>query len=361
MQGASMSTYPIVRIFASDKQGLAAVDALLASEGIHRDAHLDYTCAMFEDGLAIATGSCYGNTLRCMAVAAEYQGEHLMNEIVTHLMDVESNRGIYHLFIYTKCASAKYFANLGFYEVARAQGVATLMENRRNGFSSYLASLSKTRTTGGHISAIVMNANPFTNGHLHLIKTAASTSDIVHVFVLSEDASVFPFSVRKKLVIEGVAGMNNIIVHDSGPYIISSATFPSYFFGDNASVAKGHAKLDIAVFCHIAKILGITERFCGEEPTSSVTAIYNAVMADTLPRAGIKFTVIPRITTPSSKTTTGLGQEPISASTVRQLLKVGDFKAIKALVPPTTYAYLTSPAATPILERIKSRKNLIHH
>jgi [citrate (pro-3S)-lyase] ligase len=355
MQGASMSTYPIVRIFASDKQGLAAVDELLASEGIRRDAHLDYTCAMFKDGLAIATGSCYGNTLRCMAVAAEYQGEHLMNEVVTHLMDVESNRGIY------QCTSAKYFANLGFYEVARAQGVATLMENRHNGFSSYLASLSKTRTTGGHISAIVMNANPFTNGHLHLIKTAASTSDIVHVFVLSEDASVFPFSVRKKLVIEGVAGMNNIIVHDSGPYIISSATFPSYFFGDNASVAKGHAKLDIAVFCHIAKILGITERFCGEEPTSSVTAIYNAVMADTLPRAGIKFTVIPRITTPSSKTTTGLGQEPISASTVRQLLKVRDFKAIKPLVPPTTYAYLTSPAAIPILERIKSRSDLIHH
>ena len=57
-----------------------------------------------------------------------------------------------------------------------------------------------------------------------------------------------PFSVRKRLVREGTARIPNVVLHDSGLYIISSATFPSYFLKDEAAVIDGHARLDLAVF-----------------------------------------------------------------------------------------------------------------
>lgn len=39
----------------------------------------------------------------------------------------------------------------------------------------------------------------------------------------------------------GVAHLPNVVLHDSGPYIISNATFPSYFLKDEAAVIDGHA------------------------------------------------------------------------------------------------------------------------
>lgn len=60
-----MSEYPISQIYPSDKRSLAQIDALLQNEGITRDAHLDYICAMRDaDDEIIATGSCFGPTLR---------------------------------------------------------------------------------------------------------------------------------------------------------------------------------------------------------------------------------------------------------------------------------------------------------
>lgn len=355
-----MSTYPITKVYASDSRTLAAVDALLEAEGIRRDGHLDYTCAMLDDGRVIATGSCFGNTLRCMAVSSNHQGEALMNEIVTHLMEVQAERGNYRLFLYTKCNSAKFFGSLGFYEVARAEGKAVLMENRRDGFSSYLKALAKTRVEGARSSAVVMNANPFTNGHLHLVEHASAASDVVHLFVVSEDASLFPFAVRKRLIKEGVAHLGNVVLHDSGPYIISSATFPSYFLGDDENVSAGHAALDAAVFCHIAEALGVSERFCGEESTSRVTAIYNEVMSEELPKHGIKFTIIPRVAADGGEAVAE-GEPPVSASTVRQLLQTDDLEGVRALVPPSTYAYLTSPEAAPVIAKIKAAGDVVHH
>lgn len=82
-----MSDCTMRRVHPSDRRGNAAVDRLLADESICRDAHLDYTCALFDEELnAVATGSCFGKTLRCLAVSHEHQGEGLMNEIITHLV-----------------------------------------------------------------------------------------------------------------------------------------------------------------------------------------------------------------------------------------------------------------------------------
>ena len=347
-----MSEYALTQVSLSDKRMLAQVDALLVENGITRDANLDYICAMVdEENRVIATGSCFGATLRCFAVSQQHQGEGLLNEVVSHLMEYQMARGYTHLFLYTKIKSAKFFQSLGFYEIARVDGTLVFMENRRNGFPSYLSRLEKTARPGVS-GAIVMNANPFTLGHQYLVETAAGRCDTLHLFLLSEDASLVPFGVRKQLVQAGTAHLKNVVLHDSGPYIISNATFPSYFLKDDAAVIQGHAKLDLAIFVRIARALGVTVRFVGEEPTSQVTGLYNEIMAAQLPENGIDCVILPR--------KEALGKA-ISASTVRASLQAGDWQTLSQLVPQTTLDYFRSSEAEPVLRRIRSAENVIHY
>ena len=121
-------------------------------------------------------------------------------------------------------------------------------------------------------------------------------NDLLHLFIVSEDASLVPFKVRKQLVMEGTAHLENICYHDSGPYIISNATFPSYFQKDENAVIESHAMLDLTVFTEIARTLGINRRYVGEEPTSLVTGIYNNIMSEKLPGNGIECVIVPRKT-----------------------------------------------------------------
>ena len=348
-----MSDYIITQIRQADKYGNHLVDELLAAEGIRRDANLDYTCGMYDDEMnLIATGSCFGNTLRCRAVSHTHQGEGLMNSIVSHLIEVQFSRGNTHLFLYTKCDSARFFGDLGFYEIARINGQIVFMENKRTGFSGYLNSLEKQKESAPRVAALVMNANPFTLGHQYLVEKAASENDILHLFIVSEDASLVPFSVRKKLVMEGTAHLKNIRYHDSGPYIISNATFPSYFQKDEQAVIESHAMLDLTVFTKIASALGINRRYVGEEPTSLVTGIYNQIMSEKLPENGIECVIVPR------KENKGA---VISASTVRQALKEENWPLLAELVPETTLNYFKSPDARPVIDKIQASENVIHY
>ncbi|MBQ7267515.1 MAG: GNAT family N-acetyltransferase, partial [Synergistaceae bacterium] len=201
-----MSDYTISKVYPSDKRANSQIEKLLLNEGIRRDKNLDYTCAVYDDDYnIIATGSCFGNTLRCMAVSHEHQGEGLMNEVVTHLVQYEYSRGVNQLFLYTKCNSAKFFGDLGFYEIVRIADQVVFMENRRTGFSDYLSELSKSKREGEKVAALVLNANPFTLGHQYLVEKASGENDVLHVFIVSEDASLVPFEVRKKLVVAGTS------------------------------------------------------------------------------------------------------------------------------------------------------------
>ena len=197
-----------------------------------------------------------------------------------------------------------------------------------------------------------MNANPFTLGHRYLVEQACKSSDVVHLFVVSEDRSYFPFSIRKKLIEEGTADLNNIIIHDCGPYIISAATFPSYFQKDEAAAIRSHAFLDLSVFVKIADALSITTRYVGEEPHSLVTGIYNKTMETMLPGHGIRCIVVPR---------KAFNGRPISASDVREAIKDDKMEGLKNLVPRTTFDFLMSAEAENIIAKIKSDKDVIHY
>ena len=340
----------ISQIHPSDKFSNKIILNLLKAEGINKDRNLDYTCAAYDQNYnIIGTGSCFGNTLRCLAVSNEHRGEGLTNKIVSHLIQYQFARGNFHLFIYTKFSTYHLFKDLGFYEIVRIKDQIVFMENKKTGFNDYLNDLVKTKINYNNakkIAAIVMNANPFTLGHLYLIEKASKENDILHLFIVSEDKSIVPFNIRKKLIKEGTAHLKNIIYHDTGPYIISSSTFPSYFQKDEKDVIESHANLDIEIFVKIAKVLDINSRYVGEEPTSLVTGIYNQIMQKKLPENGINCVVIKR------KENLG-GNGVISASEVRKKIKEGNIDDIKNMVPDCTYKFFKSEEGKNVVEKIK--------
>ena len=342
--------FTIREITSRDPFAQAEMNALLASSGIARDAHLDYSCGLYDDDEElVATGSALGNTLRCLAVSKAYRGEGLLVQVVSHLLSVEAARGHLQVFLYTKPENLSFFQSLGFYEIARTEA-AVFLENRRDGFCRYCAGLE--RGNGGTAAAIVMNANPFTLGHRHLIKTAARENDTLHLFLLSENHGPIPAPVRRRLVEEGIRDIPNVVLHNTGSYMISSATFPSYFLPDSDTAIRAQAELDLAVFSRIAHTLGITRRYLGEEPTSRVTGLYNETMARKLPAAGIECTVIPRL---------AVGGRTVSASTVRQAIHDGALEAVRDMLPDTTYRYFTAPEGGPVTAAIQREKDVIHY
>ena len=339
----------IRRVYDSDKTAREQVLALLEAEGISADKNLDYTIAVYDEaGQMAATGSYFKNTLRCLAVSSKYRGEGLMNLVVSHLRQELAEQGVFDVFMYTKYDAARYFGDLGFYTLAEVDREVVFMENSRDAFRRYLNNISRQKAEGERVGAIVMNANPFTLGHLYLVEQASAQCDVLHLFVVREDVSDFPFVVRERLIKAGTQHLKNIRYHDTGNYMVSSATFPSYFIQDSQEVTKAHAAVDAAVFAKIAKALNINQRFVGDEPFSFATNLYNQTMAERLPQAGIKVNIIKR--------KEDAGGTAISATRVRQKIKEGDLNGLAQLLPPSTLDFLQSEEGSALISKLQSSK-----
>jgi len=332
-------------ISLKSKKDLNKLRHFLHERDLDLDTDIDYAIVLEEDDKIIASGAMSGPVLKCIAVSKSFEGEGLIGKIVTYLLLNAHHHGVNHLFLYTNPKNIQIFTELGFHEIIRVDETAVLMENRNHGLPDYLKKLSESKVPGNEIASIVMNCNPFTNGHRYLIEQAASENDHVHVFILDENLSQFPTDVRIRLVEEGTADLKNVTIHHSGNYIISAATFPSYFLKESKKIIDAHGRLDLQLFCRfIAPALGITSRYAGEEPYCVVTSRYNELMEEILPSSGIKLYIIKRKEN---------GKDVISASMVRELLKIDDFKKIKKIVPPATFKYLESKEAEPIIRKIK--------
>ncbi len=302
----------------------------LAGFGLDYEESIGFSVILTENREIIATGSLDGNILKCIAVSDGYQGEGLSATLITELRKEAFSRGIDHLFLYSKPENLRLFEPLGFYAVAQTAGIL-LMENIRGGAQQFASSLD-CPVREGIIGSVVANCNPFTNGHRYLIEAASKQCDWLHLFVLSEERSMFSFSERFMLVKNGTADLPNLSIHPTGGYLVSFATFPAYFIHDKIEAGNTQCGLDIKIFTeYFARRLNISKRFVGTEPLSPVTDSYNRQLMAQLPLSGIRVTEVPR------KCSDG---RPISASRVRELLAKNDFEAIKPLVPPTTYRYL---------------------
>ncbi|MDR2522497.1 MAG: [citrate (pro-3S)-lyase] ligase [Synergistaceae bacterium] len=350
--------YVVAEIRPTDRRGAAEADRLLSQEGLKRDTHLDYVVGLYDgDCNLLATGACFANTLRCLAVDGARQGEGLLNLVMSHLTDYQARRGNVHLFLYTKTDKINFFESLGFHEIARVQNRLVFMENRKEGFSSFLKALAQPRRfaeneTNRCAAALVMNCNPFTLGHRYLVEQAAGQNHQVHLFVVSEDVSFFSFADRYRMVEQGCSDLNNVILHQTESYMVSSAVFPAYFLEDEESAIEAQARLDLVMFGKIARALNLSRRYVGEEPFSKVTHVYNEVMARELPLMGLELVVVPRAERSG---------HPISASLVRQLIHDGQLEAVRPLVPPSTFDYFTAERGRDTLKRIQSSSSVVHH
>ena len=303
-------------------------EQLLHISGLAPEEPPQQTVLLWDGTTLAATGSRQGNLIKYLATDPTYQGQGLLATILTALRQEAFREGYHHLFLYTKPQNAHLFAPLLFYPVAATDNVL-LMEDQKDGIRFFLDALPQAATESG---AIVMNCDPFTLGHRYLIETAAVTCKHLYVFVLSEDKGYFSANDRLHMVKAGTADIPNVTVLPTGPYLISTATFPTYFLKDRDRASQVHCQLDIAIFTeHYAQKFQITRRFVGTEPLSPMTAAYNRVLADTLPRHGIALLQIPR---------KELDGTPISASAVRSALKQNDWDTVKQLVPQTTFDYL---------------------
>lgn len=304
--------------------------ALLAREGLEADLNVERTVLIWENDQLIATGSRQGNLLKCIAVSSDHQGEGLTATVLTQLRQDAFDAGHRHLFLYTKPKNKLQFQSLFFYPVAQTEQVL-LMEDQPNGIRNFLDTLPVYKTDGS-IGSLVMNCNPFTKGHRYLIETASKECDHVYVFVLSEDKSRFSAADRLAMVQLGTADLANVTVLTTGPYLISSATFPTYFLKEREKAESIHCLLDIEIFAkYFVPKFGITRRYVGTEPLSPMTQQYNDALRQYLPGRGITLKEIPRLE---------LADTPVSASAVRALMDAGDLDGLRRIVPESTYNYM---------------------
>jgi len=317
--------------------------------GLGYEKDIEYTIALLDENKIIGTGSISGKVLKSIAVDPKRQGEGIASKIITRLVKEQFKRGRTKIFLFTSPDKVEQFIGLGFQLLALAEPSYALLEMGMGGIKQYLQDLQKYKLKKINkkiISAIVVNANPFTLGHQYLAKKASLENDVVYIFVVREDKSLFPFEVRFSLIEQGCKKFNNIKVIDGGDYIISNATFPTYFSRESErDIVFGQASLDINIFVrYIVPTLKINRRYVGNEPYCETTNIYNQVMKKILSRAGVEIIEVSRFEKEG---------EAVSASSVRDLIRKSDFAKIKKLVPPSTYVFLTSREAGPIIKKIK--------
>jgi len=325
------------------------VEALLAPYGLVFDGAPERTALVVDcDEKIAATASLEGCVVKMVAADPELQGEGLADEAVLRVRQYALEKGLQHLFLYTKPAMAEKFRLMGFRELART-GQAALLECGRPSADDFKKELAAQRfSSGADFGCVVMNCNPFTLGHRYLVEQALQACEKLYVIVVQEDASEFPFADRLRLVKEGTCDLARVLVLASGGYAVSRATFPSYFLRDRCdeAVASVQTELDLTLFAGLfVPPLGIRKRFVGTEPFSRTTALYNEQMKHLLPPLGVEVQEIAR--------TVGGGDTPISASRVRKAVAEGNDALLRQLLPQTTLSYLDSPGGRSVAEKLR--------
>lgn len=326
----------------NDIQEMNHVIHLLDSVELKLDTQIQAFVVAKSDQQVLACAGIDQNIIKCVAISPDYQGRNISLVLMEHVIKYMASQGHFHLFLYTKPQNRPFFKGCGFYPIVEVDDLVVLMENTPIGIRNYCQYLQTQRaeltSVKNNIGSIVMNANPFTNGHYYLIEQAAKQSDWLHVFVVQEEASMFSFVERFTLVKQGVSHLSNVSVHASSPYSISKATFPDYFLKDDAKVVTASTAIDLLIFRnYIAPALNITHRFIGTEPDCIITKDYNLSMKYWLQdNQASQAPVIDVIEIERKCVAHGV----ISASKVRALLHNKQYLHIRKYVPEHTWMFL---------------------
>ncbi len=194
-------------------------------------------------------------------------------------------------------------------------------------FPKYINVL-KSKYKLGTNGIAVMNCNPFTLGHKHLITNASKMVDNLYIFVIEEDKSYFKFKLRLEMVKKAVKDIANVEVVPTGKYQVSSMTFPEYFHKEETFNPSMDVSYDLEIFTnYIAPTLKLTFRFIGKEPFCKTTRTQHEIMKKILPPKGVSVIEIERLENKYG---------PISASKVRKLIKNKEFDTLDSFLPRTT-------------------------
>ena len=308
-------------------------------------------------GELVGTGSHLGRILKYVAVAPKFRDTTAFALIVTYM--TEKLLKIYkHTFVFTRPENSIRFCGLGYSLIATAEPLFAVLEfgfESITNYQDYLKTLIVPVKTP-KVAAIVVNCNPFTNGHKFLIEKAANENELVYLFVVEEDLSAFPFSIRWDLIRKGIAHLNNVVMVRGGMYIVSGTIFPAYFLKNEtvSDVMQKQAELDVQIFAnYVIPILGIKKRYIGTENFCKTTAAYNMAMKTILPSFGVEVVEVTR-----KANGLGLDNSPdyISASKVRDAIKSDKLNAIIDFLPDSTREFLFSDASLKIRLKIKEGK-----
>lgn len=333
---------------------------LLESRGLSVPGGEGVVIGLYSGERLVATGSLIGDILQGIAVEKSFEGEGAAAAVTTALIKKGVELGRRRLFLYSSPEEARRFEALGFSllatAVARSSGLgAALLEWGPDNADKWKESaLAASEGKPGEAGIVVVNCNPFTLGHYSLLERAAARAKWLYALVVQEDRSLFPFDVRLRLVREGVSGLSNVTVLPGGPYVISAATFPTYFTRieaeEDVRLVELYASLDVELFGRlIAPAFRASDRFVGTEPYCPVTSVYNRVMKERLPLGGEDWPPVAVHELPRLE----MRGEAVSASRVREYIREGDMEAVFRLVPGTTRAWLESEEAGPVIEKIR--------
>ncbi|QMV14379.1 [citrate (pro-3S)-lyase] ligase [Vibrio spartinae] len=338
------------RVPITNRYKMGKIQTFLTRNGLDIDDDVEYfVVGKHVSGPILACGAIAGKVLKSVAIDKTHRGSGLSLTLMTELTNFAYELGRYNLFLFTKPQNFNLFRQSGFFPLAQVDDAMVLMENSPNRFQSYCQQLKLMKVAGDRIGGMIMNANPFTLGHQYLVEKACAECDWVHLFVVREEGKDFSYLERLSMIRAGTQHLKNVTVHPGSDYMISRATFPTYFIKDQKKINYCHAALDLQLFRDgIVPALGITHRYVGTEPLCPVTNHYNESMHYWLASAVSRPNRIDIIEVPRK----AIGGEPVSASRVRRLLSQQHYEQVAKLVPTTTYQILLSDDV--LCNRLKS-------